>query len=428
LAPVDAATLRSLVQALLERHDSLRLRFRRCAQGWLQSYSSAAEIEVEQPLSEAESAAELADRLNASLSLEEGPLFRCALLATASEPAVLLLVAHHLVIDGISWRVLLDDLGELINAARAGRRAHLGRPTASYRQWVERQIALTESRAPREHLPFWLEQASSSARPLFALLPGHQQGSTRREQIKGCKLGPEIAAALSGRLEQQAATTEELLLTGLVLAVSEVFGRRDVVVLKESHGRDAFADLDLSASVGWFTAACPLRLRLPRSGGLKAQIEAVMRQWRMSRGREMSYGILRYLDPDPHVRRSLAEQAPPDVAFNYFGQMGQAQTFGPLRLVQGYSGAVRGPLDSAACPLELNVMLRDGWLEYYWTYDTHRVPEEPLSRLAESFASHLQVVARLFGALAATLEEPDALELSAASTQLIQAAIEELDL
>jgi non-ribosomal peptide synthase protein (TIGR01720 family) len=233
---------------------------------------------------------------------------------------------------------------------------------------------------------------------------------------------------LSGRLEQQAATTEELLLTGLVLAVSEVFGRRDVVVLKESHGRDAFADLDLSASVGWFTAACPLRLRLPRSGGLKAQIEAVMRQWRMSRGREMSYGILRYLDPDPHVRRSLAEQAPPDVAFNYFGQMGQAQTFGPLRLVQGYSGAVRGPLDSAACPLELNVMLRDGWLEYYWTYDTHRVPEEPLSRLAESFASHLQVVARLFGALAATLEEPDALELSAASTQLIQAAIEELDL
>lgn len=428
LAPVDAATLRSLVQALLERHDSLRLRFRRCAQGWLQSYSSAAEIEVEQPLSEAESAAELADRLNASLSLEEGPLFRCGLLATASEPAVLLLVAHHLVIDGISWRVLLDDLGELINAARAGRSARLGRPTASYRQWVERQIALTESRAPREHLPFWLEQASSSARPLFALLPGHQQGSTRREQIKGCKLGPEIAAALSGRLEQQAATTEELLLTGLVLAVSEVFGRRDVVVLKESHGRDAFADLDLSASVGWFTAACPLRLRLPRSGGLKAQIEAVMRQWRMSRGREMSYGILRYLDPDPHVRRSLAEQAPPDVAFNYFGQMGQAQTFGPLRLVQGYSGAVRGPLDSAACPLELNVMLRDGWLEYYWTYDTHRVPEEPLSRLAESFASHLQVVARLFGALAATLEEPDALELSAASTQLIQAAIEELDL
>ena len=217
-------------------------------------------------------------------------------------------------------------------------------------------------------------------------------------------------------------------MTGLVLAISEVCARREIVVLKESHGRDAFDDLDLSGSVGWFTAAYPLRLRLPRGGGLKAQVESVMRQSRMCRGREMTYGILRYLDSDPQIRRSLAEQALPEVAFNYFGQMGHAQSFGPLRLMEGYSGAVRGPLDSGACPLELNVLLRDARLEYYWTYDRQRVPEEILSRISDSFARSLQVVTSSLATLVESLEVPDDLELSTASTQLIQAAAEELDL
>ncbi|KTT39386.1 hypothetical protein SB5_12430 [Pseudomonas oryzihabitans] len=377
---LDERQVYSALEKITRCHDALRLRFSRRTDGsWQQHYVAGdAHFELRVLLAE-ETLAQVGTELNAEMSLEHGPLLRCAL-QTGAQPR-LLLIAHHLIIDGVSWRILVDDLD------RALAHPYSWQPearTASYRAWVERLIGLAESRALRGDVPYWMEQARlGPAHPVA----GNTTGEARATHVMG---GP-MSETLSSRLllVGSGGRIEEVLLTALVVALRRASGWSDVVLASETHGRDLFDDLDVSRSLGWFTTHFAVRLRLPRDGDAADALSAISGQLRRARSLAVSYGILRTYDPDPELRASLSRQPGPELAFTYFGRTQAAGVGNCLWRAEGESGAVRAPANGSETALEVSALFVGQRLYVFWTVELSRLDPQYVSGIEQAFPQAL---------------------------------------
>ncbi|WPN60176.1 non-ribosomal peptide synthetase [Pseudomonas sp. P9_31] len=390
-------------------HDALRLRFRRLGDGgWQQRYTASGALFELRVLLPGETLAQVGSELNAGISLEHGPLLRVAL-QTGAQPR-LLLIAHHLIIDGVSWRVLLDDLDRALRIPQEWR---ADARSASYRTWVERLIAVAESRSLRVDFPYWMEQSRlGAAHPIAGALTGVESGTE--------VLGGPLSEELSSRILQvgTGARIEEVLLTALVLALHQTSGWSDVVLASETHGRDLFDDIDVSRTLGWFTTHFAVRLRLPRDGAVADALGAISGQLRRARSLAASYGILRTYDPDPELRASLANQPPAELAFTYYGRTAGASEGCGLWRVEGDTGAVRAAVNGSETALEVSALIIGQRLSVFWTVE--------LSRLDPQYVARIQAVYPQALAQVLEVEDEHALDLSFAEEGVLAAALSEL--
>jgi natural product biosynthesis luciferase-like monooxygenase protein/amino acid adenylation domain-containing protein len=385
--------LRDALRHLLHRNDALRMRFVNEHGRWHQVYSPVAECPdipltlIAHDNTEAFQAAEA--QLNAGLSLEHGPIMRVAVQpAGDGGTCKILLVAHHLVIDAVSWRIIVDQLSHLLQALAAQRSPMLPSKGASYREWVERHIALAESQVLRDQWPFWVEQARVGQAHPIAGSPGGEPAGT-------AIITTMIDSHSAHRLTQPAprlagASVEEVLLTALILGLKQRFGNNDVIVLMEGHGRDLFDELDLSQTVGWFATEYPMRLRVNEHANVDRQIEGLLEQIRFAKRHQVGFGVLKHFSPDASMRQALSELPPAEIAFNYFGRVSRAGGVpGPLSFIEAGGGTVRDSMSVNPCAVQLDVLVREQAVELHWTLDLARISRERVLEVARAFESQL---------------------------------------
>ncbi|MCX4783677.1 non-ribosomal peptide synthetase [Streptomyces sp. NBC_01264] len=329
-------------------------------------------------------------------------------------PGRLLLAIHHLVVDGVSWRILPPDLKAAYEALAAGRPPTLPPVPTSYRTWANHQLRTAEAGARRGELPLWeamtdIPQPGIGARPVD---PATDTAATARHirtalpaDVTAALLGP-VTAAFHGQID-------DILLTGLALAVTEWRGRHataapgtPLLVDLERHGRTEEGALDLSRTVGWFTAVHPVRLETGvshwaeiASGGPATgrAVKAVKEQLRAVPGDGLGHGPLRHLDPQSRDR--LAALPAPRVLFNYLGRLGSAtDDAAPWQPLPGDAlpdGADPGL--PAAHALEVNVLAREGTAgpELYadWGAPAGVLTEAALTELAALWTEALHGIA-----------------------------------
>jgi amino acid adenylation domain-containing protein/natural product biosynthesis luciferase-like monooxygenase protein len=406
---LDELQVHSALDKVTQCHDALRLRFRQRSDGsWQQHYVSGGATFELRVLLPKENLAQVGGELNAGLSLEHGPLLRVAL-QTGAQPRVLL-IAHHLIIDGVSWRILLDDLDRALANPQSWQP---DARSASYRTWVERLICVAESRSLRGDFPYWMEQSRlGPAHPVA----GAVTGAACATQVLG---GP-LSEALSSRLLQvgPGARIEEVLLTALVLVLRKISGWSDVVLASETHGRDLFDDLDVSRTLGWFTTHFAVRLRLPRDGDTADALGAISGQLRRARSLAASYGILRTYDPDPELRTSLADQPAPELAFTYFGRTHDAGEGSRLWRTEGESGAVRASANGSETALEVSAVFIGQRLSVFWTVELSRLDPQYVVGIQQAFPKALADVLEV--------EDVHGLDLTFAQNGVLAAALSEL--
>ncbi|HEV2735592.1 MAG TPA: condensation domain-containing protein, partial [Longimicrobiaceae bacterium] len=397
--PLAPAQLEAAIAALLEHHDALRLRFTRGAGGWEQRYAPpGGTVPLERadlsgfPAAEQDALLEsAAAERQARLELENGPLLRAVRFDLGpSRGERLLLVVHHLAVDGVSWRILLEDLECACRQLARGEAASLPRRTTSYRRWAERLQDLARSGEPRAELPFWTEQARETA-PLPVDRAGGE-GTVGSARTVVCVLDEEETRALltevPGAYRTQA---NDVLLCALAQAFQRWTGERVLRIHLEGHGREElFADVDPSRTVGWFTSLFPVRLELEEGGpgevlkGVKEQLRAIPR-------RGIGYGMLRHLSDDPGVREALRGAPEPEVLFNYLGQFGR--TYSGLSLF-GAAEEGTGPSRAGTTPraqlLEINARVSGGRLRLVWTYGEEVHARETIERLAAGYVEALR--------------------------------------
>ncbi|HEX6863425.1 MAG TPA: condensation domain-containing protein, partial [Thermoanaerobaculia bacterium] len=388
--PLDPVRLERTLGVLFDRHDALRLRFENRDGEWTQRVAPPGEpvplsrIDLSAlPAGLREAAfAEAAETLQGNLDLGRG-----AVRAVLFEDA-LLLVAHHLVVDAVSWRVLLEDFER---AWIGGEEARLPAPTTSFSRWAERLAAHAASSEAARELPFWRAQAESAAG--YRRLPIDIDYGEDTEGTSGLvtvSLDPETTRSFLKDAHRAYQTRpDELLLAALAEAVAGWTGERTLWVDIEGHGREtSFAEaagVDLSRTVGWFTSLHPAWLDLRSAQGPGETVKAVKEGLRRVPSRGIGYGVLR------HMAGADFGGPRPEISFNYLGQLDLMLAVSSLFEVDpAPPGRVRSQRADRIYRLEINALVRDGRLSVSWAYGGNRHRRETVERVAESFLASLR--------------------------------------
>jgi amino acid adenylation domain-containing protein/non-ribosomal peptide synthase protein (TIGR01720 family) len=402
---MDRSLLERALKELSRQHDALRLRFVRDARGWRQFYANS---EDSPPLhwtsivslDEAElrrSVEEAAVAAQASLNLEKGPLWRVVYCDLGpGRPGRMLLVVHHLAVDGISWRPLLEDLETAYWQLTAGQAVQLPAKTTSYKTWAERLREFARTESLREELPYW-KKISESDRVAEAIEPlAIPEGSARNTEGMAATLRVSLTAEETQALLQQVPAAyntqvNDVLLTALVRAWGRWSGSSVLFTHLEGHGREhLFDDVDLSRTVGWFTSIFPVRLELPEAGRAwqpGGALKSVKEQLRQVPRRGIGYGVLRYWNDDT----DLSARPQPAMLFNYLGQFDQVLMGSKLfRFASESTGPWHSLRQRRRHVLEVNSLVINDRLEVRWTYSPHLHPEKTIQQLADEFLAALK--------------------------------------
>ncbi|WP_095155656.1 non-ribosomal peptide synthetase, partial [Pseudomonas sp. Irchel 3E13] len=391
---LHAALLEQALNAVQHQHDALRLRFSERDGQWQAQFSENAGdslLRVAQVTDMAQ-CADLFDDAQRSLDLAHGPLLRALLVDGPQGQQRLLLAIHHLVVDGVSWRVLLEDLQTAYRQLQVGEAVQLPAKTSAMRDWAARLHTYAASESLREERDWWQGQLAGGAMPLpDTNLDGGQQNlhastvSVRLDAQRTRQLLQDAPAAYRTQIN-------DLLLTALARVLCQWTGQASALVQLEGHGRETlFDEIDLTRSVGWFTSAYPLRLT-PVANDAAASIKAIKEQLRQVPHKGLGYGVLRYLGDD--VSRAAMQALPlAPVTFNYLGQFDQSfasdALFRPLEESAGTAHDPHAPLPNE---LSIDAQVYAGELVLRWTFSGERHQVATIDNLATAYLAQLQAL------------------------------------
>jgi amino acid adenylation domain-containing protein/non-ribosomal peptide synthase protein (TIGR01720 family) len=375
--PLPPAQLEQALQALTKHHDALRLRYNQIDGQWQQLHAAnenAALLQVVE-LAAGEDPQPHYDSLQRGLDLTSGPLLRGLYLTQPGLADRLLLSIHHLVVDGVSWRVLLEDLQRACLQLASGLAVQLPSKTSAFKTWGERLAGWNVG----AQLPYWqAQQAAGGELPLLSSDVGSEGTRQRLELSLDAGFTRDLLQAGQQAYRLRA---DELLLTALSRVLCSWSEQPTLCVHLESHGRaPLFDDIDLSRSVGWFTSLYPVRLQ--PEAELAASLKAIKEQLRAVPDLGLGYGLLRQ-------REQLGERAP-QLLFNYLGQFDEGGN--GLRLREG--GLWReadAPLDA---PLVINAEQRGGALHLHLDFNPAQLARTTLEGLVTRLQDELSAIAQ----------------------------------
>ncbi|MFF7566047.1 amino acid adenylation domain-containing protein [Streptomyces pseudovenezuelae] len=326
--------------------------------------------------------------------------------ASPDRPGRLLLVVHHLVVDGVSWRVLVPDLQAAWEALMTGRHPELPAAGTSFRRWatVLQEEAHVPSRVAEAER--WQRIGAAPQLPLGSrpLAPDRDTTATTRSlrlALPADTTGPLLTTAPSAF----GTGVQDVLLTGLALAVADRYGSPHVVLDVEGHGREELTPgLALSRTVGWFTSLYPVHLDLAGvdvadalAAGPAADLAVarVTEHLRELPDHGVGYGLLRHLNPD--TAPELAKLPAPAIGFNYLGRFTASDPTGSVPWAFAPEAAALGtgadPALAAAHVLEVGAVVRDTGagpqLLAHWSWPDGVLAEPEVRALAESWFSAL---------------------------------------
>jgi non-ribosomal peptide synthase protein (TIGR01720 family) len=369
--PLDVARLAAACATLMGHHGMLRCRFVSEGGEWLQEMLEPSacrprvgRIDLRGAVAPADDLARHAAGEQLRFSLDGAPLWS-AVLYDMPGGQRLLFTAHHLIVDGVSWRILLEDLDRLLSDPTAA----LPAPTASYAAWVAHQQRAVETAL----LPELSRWERTSAAPASG-----RQADRRRVSAS---LSPPLTADLLTRAHHAYATEiNDLLLAALARAWSAWTGIRRCAITVEGHGREPLgAPIDVSRTVGWFTSMYPLDVELPAEADAGLAIKLVKNSLRSIPNKGAGYLVLRQMSEAGGRLGAL-----PPLAFNYLGRFDAAgdSWFAPAP----EPGPVTALPDLAApWPLEVTAVVINDRLDVTLSYGAG----DPEAAGAPQFLSHI---------------------------------------
>ncbi|HEX6184262.1 MAG TPA: amino acid adenylation domain-containing protein [Pyrinomonadaceae bacterium] len=399
--PLDAAALGVALRALLAQHDALRLRFEADGPGlWRQSCgetNGATPLTVFDlsSLPRAQRIAaleEAAAHLQGGLQLAGESLLRCALFRLGGgEPDRLLFVVHHLGIDGVSWRILLEDLRAAYASAASGARVQLPPKATSFRRWAEGLKGYAREPRVRAGADYWLELRRAEVKDLPVDGRGGANTYADSSTVTASLDAEQTRALLQDAQGAYNTEINDILLAALARAFAAWTGERALLVDLEGHGREeVLPGTDFSRTVGCFTTRFPVLLDPGVTSHLGEGLKEVKEQLRRVPQRGMDYGVLRYLSDDEELAAALARTPQPEVSFNYLGQLDQLMPGrGPFAPARESSGPVRSERALRRHSIEVGCWVADGRLETVWRFGASLHRRDTVEALARGYVRAL---------------------------------------
>ncbi|GAE09516.1 long-chain-fatty-acid-CoA ligase [Paenibacillus sp. JCM 10914] len=410
--PLKEEALKAALHHLVNHHDALRLRFRQEKDGvWKQDHTEIRDIPLwwedfsSLPREHQRAAVERqAEKAQSSLNVNHGLLLRVVYFDLGRGEARLLLVIHHLAVDGVSWQILLEDLQTAYVQCLNEMEVRLPVKTTSYKQWAERleQFAGSEKSLEAE-IKYW---TSSDYQGSFPALPLDYQGGVNTEASTErftVSMSMEESHSLLNEVPLVYHTQPSIILmTALLLAFNRWTGDKRLAFSLEGHGReDIIEGVDMSRTVGWFTSMYPLILVKEENQSLDGIIKQVKEQVNRVPRKGIGYGILRYLN-------GIGDQLPsgpdsrPSVGFNYMGHVDRMVDENSMFAgASEFGGNNFGESNQRYHLIDVNLVVLAKQLHINWSYSKNCHRRETIEGVSRYYAESLRD-------LIAQIHSPDA--------------------
>ncbi|AKI92290.1 plipastatin non-ribosomal peptide synthetase PpsC [Bacillus subtilis] len=430
--------LRPALKKLAEHHDALRMVYRNDDRRWIQINQGIHESQLyslrTSDLSQSESGwetqikQEVAD-LQQSINLQEGPLLHAALFKTLTGD-YLFLAIHHLVVDGVSWRILLEDLSAGYQQAAAGQTIQLPPKTDSYQEYARRIQEYAQSSKLIREEAYWRSVEEQQAAELPYEIPHHVNiDFSKRDSLSFSLTEADTAVLLQNVNHAYGTDTQDILLTAASLAICEWTGGSKLRIAMEGHGREhILPEIDISRTVGWFTSMYPALISFEHHRDeLGTSVKTVKDTLGRIPNKGVGYGMLKYLTHPEN--KSITFSKTPEISFNYLGQFNDIErqdTFRPSSLGSGKDITHTWKREQI---IEMSAMAADKKLHFNLSYPParfHRNTMEQLINRIEHFL--LDIMKHCAGQQKAekTLSDFSSQSLTAEDLDSISSLVEEL--
>ncbi|WP_343859383.1 amino acid adenylation domain-containing protein, partial [Fulvivirga kasyanovii] len=327
--------------------------------------------------------------LQSNISLEEGPLMKVALFHLHDGDR-LMIVIHHLVIDGVSWRILLEDINILFRQLKAGDKFKLPLKTDSFKNWSENLLDFANSSDLLKELPYWKAIDSKGV----AMLPvDFEEGSNlvKDEARHTFYLSADLTEALLGKVNK-AFNTEinDILLAAFAQAVERSFGLDKLLIALEGHGREGISEeLDVSRTVGWFTSIYPVVLDITGKAEVRQRIKGIKESLRQIPNKGIGYGVLKYLTR-PELIDNTELSYEPKISFNYLGQFDSDFKDHWFQLAQEEPDGNIARDRRRDYEIDIMGIVSSGKLHVSVNYSKSRFKADTMARLSDAYQGALQ--------------------------------------
>ncbi len=400
---LNIAQLEQVVQQLISYHDALRLRYSSEKLGWQQFTThtstdvSITRIDLSIMSEEAQVAAtgSALSELQESLNLSEGPVMRIALFDMGSDkPSRLLWVIHHLLVDVVSWQILLEDLQTGLEQLSRSEPVQLSSRTISYRHWAEWLEEYAESEVIQDESNYWLSLPWTQITPLPVDHPEGINSTVSAHTVSVSLTETETRALLQDLPRAFNTQTNDVLLAALVQTFSQWTGAKSLLVDTEGHGRDGIVnDMDFSRTVGWFTTLYPMLLESGEYTDPVGFLKSIKEQLRNVPNQGIGYGLLQHLSNDLGIKEKIQNLPRAEVLFGYLGQLdpvlSESALFGQVHELDERKA---NPNQRRTHLLEISAFIRAGCLQLDWTYSENIYRRATIEDLSQNYLETLRAL------------------------------------
>lgn len=391
----DENIVRSVFYKIVEHHDALRMVYRddnnkiiqinRGVNGELFNLVAFDLYAEDNYVSRIE---EEANKLQSGMELANGPLVKLGLFKTV-DGDYLLIAIHHLVVDGVSWRIIFEDFEQGYKQVVNKTAVKFQNKSDSFKYWSEKLQTFSNSRELLKQVEYWekLENTKVEPLPKDNITIGNKMCDSTNVKLK-------LSTDETGKLLKQVNNAyntgiNDILLLALGLAVKEWTGDNNILINLEGHGReDIIHDIDITRTVGWFTSTYPVLLDMTKSEDLQYMIKTTKENLRRIPNNGFGYGVLKYLTLDEN-KKSLNFSLKPEICFNYLGQFDQDVNTEMFSMSDIPTGFMVSPNSERQYVFDINGMVSVGELKFTFNYNKEQFKEETVMKFVESFRNNL---------------------------------------
>lgn len=329
---------------------------------------------------------ELRSELNGAFDIENNILFKLYIFDLGERGQVLLFSAHHLVVDGVSWRIIIEDFFTLLKQLENSEDISLPLKTSSFKTWTEQLQEYSNNNFDNEKA-YWEELVDKYIS--YPVDFSKEQDNVKSAAILHSYIEDfELEAFIKKANEIYNIELNEALTIALVLTINKLINSKDIVIELERHGREAINDyIDISRTVGWFTSMYPACFSLPDSSlGLDSSIKLLKEQLRNIPEKGFNYSILKYL------KHELKEENNKYIRFNYLGDFDNIINSESLSFTNIECGLDSDAENSLTALMDITAMIVNAKLRLTITYSENRFKSQTIESFMNSYQETLKQI------------------------------------
>ena len=330
------------------------------------------------------------NQLQSSLNIENGYLLKVALFNLSPTEQKLFVVIHHLVIDGVSWRLLVNNFCAIYQSLNNQQPIAIPQATHTFSFWSDKIHQYADSAELLSELPYWRNVANQTTGSNLPI--DYQQGKNTISTAQSVTsiLDKEKTSALLKEVPKVFDTSiNDILLTALAMSILQWTKKTSILINLEGHGREMIdANVDLSNTLGWFTSLFPVNLSLSNASNIQSSIKEIKKNLDLLPNKGIGFGILKYIKNIQELRNIN-----PEICFNYLGQWdNQINKESMIAFSKKQMGGNHDPLNHLLYNIDINCLVKDGQLQVEWFYSENQYGKNTIYDLSMRYMDCLKAI------------------------------------